>query len=77
MSVSILKETQGLINLKAFIKSLYDKLCIGKLSNENLFKLTEFYVEYTHGKNITNIVEEDEKMYFKYMLMGWYIYNSI
>ena len=57
-----------------FLENLLTKLKYGQLSSSEQRELSELYVK---SMFIDNNNEIDEKKFYKYLYMGWYIYEFL
>lgn len=58
--------------LLPFLEKMADYIRKDKLSSEELKEIGKFYLSYTFKNN-----DHDEKDFFKFLTMGWYVYECL
>lgn len=61
-------------DLQDFLDKLKNDISNNNLSEDKLFKVTEFYLDYTYGHLLQ---DKDSKDSLKYLMLGWYFYNIL
>jgi hypothetical protein len=61
-------------NLSSFLRSLADDIDNKQMNQEDIFRISEFYIEYVNKKDMDDISDKEFK---KFLMMGWYIYKML
>jgi hypothetical protein len=59
--------------LPQFLRNLADRIESNTLSEEDLRKVSEFYMSHLFRDKIGNTSQDD---YMKFLVLGWYVYNQ-
>ena len=60
--------------LPQFLRNIADQVENNTIKEDELRKLSEFYMSYWFSDKIPSTPEKD---YMKLLILGWYIYNQI
>lgn len=60
--------------LPQFLRNIADQVENNTIKEDELRKLSEFYMSYLFSDKIPSTPEKD---YMKFLILGWYIYNQI
>ena len=64
--------------LVPFLRKLADSIENKTLTNEQLFKVGEFFMSFLfHQELLKGYVDGDEKEFFKFLTLGWWVYKNV
>lgn len=63
--------------MSTFLRKLAKKIEKGELTDPELFKVCEFFVSYLFNQEMNTLQEQDDKEFWKFITLGWWVYKYI
>ncbi len=63
--------------LVPFLRKLADNIEQKTLTNEQLFKVGEFFMAFLFQKEMAKAVDDTDEDFMKFLTLGWWIYKQV